>query len=266
MSCLPDPSAIEPVLNVGFEFIQLLAASSGIMETLGNLWETVKGGFAYTSYLVIGISSLTIMFFWMILNVLGFGSGTDSLDAVDAAEAIEGADAVDGLDAADAADAGDAADSNASVFTFRSILAFFGGFGWGGILGMELGLSPIGSFLVSIPIGLFFFFASYGVLLFLLSMSASGTLDYKNAIGETGEVYIDIPPNRSGSGKIRVKVQGRLKTVSAYNASDIRAETHSRVRVVDQIDSSTLLVKPLEAESGQRSPTTSEEEDRKKND
>lgn len=232
-----QPAGVE-VIQGGLQF---LAASSWLPESINNFRLDV----AYPAYLVVGIASLTVMFFWMILNVLGFGTGTDALDAADAAEAIDAADAADGLDAVDAADAGDAADSSASVFTFRSILAFFGGFGWSGVLAMEFGLSVVQSFLVSIPVGLFFMLLTYGVLLFLLTMSASGSLDYANAIGETGEVYIAIPPNREGAGKVRVRVQGRLKTVSAYNASDTKAETHSRVRVVDQIDSSTLLVKPL---------------------
>lgn len=218
---------------------------SWLAELVKEFWQSQDMNMTFQIYFVVGVVSLTVMVFWMILNVIGLGGGVDALDAADAADALDGVDAMDGLDAADAADAGDAADSSASVFTFRSILAFFGGFGWSGVLAMDLGLSAGQSFLVSIPVGLFFFLLTYSVLLFLLSMSATGSLNYANAIGETGEVYIAIPPNREGTGKVRVKVQGRLKTVSAYNASDKKAETHSRVKVVGQIDPSTLLVKPL---------------------
>jgi membrane protein implicated in regulation of membrane protease activity len=227
--------------EVGAFSMFLVGATSWIPESVSEYVFKIT----YPAYFVVGVASLTVMGFWMVLNVLGFGAGTDALDAADAADALDGADAMDGMDAAEAADAGEAMDSSASVFTFRSILAFFGGFGWSGVLAIELGLSAGASFLVSIPVGVFFMLLTYGVLLFLLTMSASGSLDYKNAIGETGEVYISIPPNREGAGKVRVQVQGRLKTISAYNASDQEAETHSRVRVVDQIDSSTLLVKPL---------------------
>lgn len=232
-----DPAGTELISRS----MMLAAASSWMPESLSEYVFRIT----YPAYFVVGVASLTIMGFWMVLNVLGFGAGADALDAADAADALDGADAMDGLDAVDAADAGDAMDSSASVFTFRSILAFFGGFGWSGVLAIELGLSAGASFLVSIPVGIFFMLLTYGVLLFLLTMTASGSLDYKNAIGETGEVYISIPPNREGAGKVRVQVQGRVKTISAYNASDQEASTHSRVRVVDQIDSSTLLVKPL---------------------
>jgi len=240
---------------IGFD--TLLARADGFLPladlpwwllNLKEFWQSVDVSFAYQAYLAIGVASLTVMFFWMLLNVLGFGGGGEALDAMDATDALDGVDAADGLDAADAAAAGgDAADATANVFTFRSILAFFGGFGWSGVLAMDSGLSAGASFLVSIPVGLFFFLLTYAVLLFLLGMSASGSLDYKNAIGETGEVYLSIPPNRSGTGKIQVRVQGRMKTVTAYNDSDREAETHSRVRVIDQIDASTLLVEPLGA-------------------
>ncbi len=242
-----DPAAADALLHA-LSDVQALDLTTWVSEVLSSfrrLFGSKRVSVTYQAYLVLGIASITVMGFWIVLNLLGFGTGTDALDAVDATEALDGMDAVEGLDAADTVEAADGGDSTASVFTFRSILAFLGGFGWSGVLAIEYGVAPMSSFLVSIPVGLFFFLMTYGVLVFLLSMSASGTLNYRNAIGETGEVYLSIPPNRSGAGKVRVRVQGRLKTVSAYNASDQKAETNSRVKVIDQVDSSTLLVKPL---------------------
>ncbi len=242
-----DPAAAEALVHTlsSFMALDLPTWASEALSELRAILGTKRVSVTYQAYLVLGIASITVMGFWILLNLLGFGAGTDAMDALDATEALEGADAADAVDAADAAEAADAGDSTASVFTFRSILAFLGGFGWSGVLAIEYGIAPMSSFLISIPAGLFFFFMTYGVLVFLLSMSASGSLNYHNAIGETGEVYLSVPPNRSGTGKVRVRVQGRLKTVSAYNASDQEAETNSRVKVIDQIDANTLLIKPL---------------------
>jgi len=241
-----DPAAADALMHA-ISDVQALGLTTWLSDLLSNLRDlfgSKRVSVTYQAYLILGIASITIMGFWIVLNLLGVGTGTDAMDAVDATEALDGVDAVDGLDSADATEAA-GGDSTASVFTFRSILAFLGGFGWSGVLAIEFGVEPMSSFLVSIPVGLFFFLLTYGMLVFLLSMSASGSLNYRNAIGETGEVYLSIPPNRSGAGKVRVRVQGRLKTVSAYNASDKEAETNSRVRVIDRVDSSTLLVKPL---------------------
>ncbi len=81
---------------------------------------------------------------------------------------------------------------------------------------------------------------------FLYSLRQRGNLDYAYAIGETGTVYLPIPPERAGPGKIEVLVQGRLKVVDAFTRSEQRLENRSKVRVLDVIGENALLVEPLE--------------------
>ena len=50
----------------------------------------------------------------------------------------------------------------------------------------------------------------------LYSLKESGNIDFQNAIDQIGTVYLTVPPNESGPGKVRVMVQGRLKIVTAY--------------------------------------------------
>lgn len=207
------------------DWLNGLLSLLGSSEFLWGLWGRLN--WTYQIYLVVALVATLVLLIQMLLTMVGLGD----LDALDAADAADSAEGVGG-----------------GFLGVRTITGFFGGFGWSGIVAMESGLSGPQSFLVSIPIGLLFLFTTYGILFLLKSLQTQGTLDYENAVGEVGEVYLPIPPNRSDTGKIRVTVQGRLRTVNAYNTSDQRLETHSRARVIDKIDDTTLLVEPLSSD------------------
>jgi hypothetical protein len=222
---------------LGFiEWIETAMSWLSIYRWISNWWYTLD--FTYQIYLFIGISATFILFIQFLLSLIGIGD----IDALDAADA---------MDAADAADAGDAGDSGGTgFFTFRTITGFFGGLGWGGVVAMDMGLSSPQSVIVSVPMGTIFLIITYGLLYFLHSFRASGTLNYKNAVGKIAEVYTPIPANRDGSGKVKVKIQGRLKTIDAYNGSSEGLESHARVEVIGQIDANTVLVEPFSGSDG----------------
>jgi hypothetical protein len=80
----------------------------------------------------------------------------------------------------------------------------------------------------------------------LYSMRYSGTLDYRNAVGQVGNVYLRIPAAMAGPGQIEVLVQGRLRTVQAFTRAGRQLANNERVRVTDLMDETTLLVEPLD--------------------
>ncbi len=94
-------------------------------------------------------------------------------------------------------------------------------------------------------VGLLFGGAIFYLMRLLHSLRHSGTLDYSNALGEVGTVYLPIPAGMGGTGKIQVIVQGRLKEIQAFTRHDQRIENRVRVRVVELLDDNTLLVEPL---------------------
>ena len=76
----------------------------------------------------------------------------------------------------------------------------------------------------------------------LTSLGSSGSLDYKNAIGQIGSVYIPIPAKLAGNGQIEVMVQGRLMVVHACTRGEQAFASQAKVKVVDLLDQTTLLV------------------------
>ena len=65
----------------------------------------------------------------------------------------------------------------------------------------------------------------------------------KNAVGKLGEVYLVIPANRGGMGKVQLNVQGSLRTLDALTDENSAIPTNSIIEVLDVIDEQILLVK-----------------------
>jgi hypothetical protein len=76
-----------------------------------------------------------------------------------------------------------------------------------------------------------------------LRLESSGNIDYNNAIGKMGTVYLRVPKKRTGKGKISMIVQDRLVEVDAITDQDIDLLPKSSVEVIGLLDSTTLIVK-----------------------
>jgi len=173
----------------------------------------------------IALVTSTVMVLQLLLMLLGFDSDSDvDMDA-------------------DASDGG-------NILSVRTITAFFAGFGWSGVACLDAGLSLPMTLLISVAVGSVFMFGVFALMRFLYGLRYSGTLDYHNAIGQVGSVYLPIPGEMSGPGKIEVLVQGRLRVVDAFNKSDSSLPNRSRVKVVDVMDQNTLVVEPVSPDPG----------------
>ena len=140
------------------------------------------------------------------------------------------------------------------VLSVRTITAFFTGFGWGGVVALDNGMTILSAVAVATFSGGVLMFTVYFLMQGLYSMRYSGTLDYRGAIGTSANVYLPIPPNMEGTGQVKVPLQGRLLTLEAMTRAETRLPNRMRVRVVDLVDASTLLVEPL----GELSPPAGE--------
>ena len=137
------------------------------------------------------------------------------------------------------ADAGDA--GGFRIFTVKNFIIFFTVFGWSGIALHNAGANEylvlFGSLLIATAVMLLI------ALLFvsITRLAQSGTMDVKNALGTTGEVYIPIPVGRSGRGKITIMLQGALREIDAVTEGDALPRG-AAVRVVDVVGNGVLLV------------------------
>jgi hypothetical protein len=155
---------------------------------------------------------------------------------------------MDGLDGdLDMMDGGEGGASG--VLSVRTIGAFFSGFGWTGAsmtdYGYGLGITTV----VSAAVGTALLALVFYLMAYLHSLRQVGTLDYSNAVGQVGSVYLAIASNRKGIGQVEVMVQGRLSIVRAVTDHDKKIGNRVAVRVTELVDKQTILVEPLENES-----------------
>jgi hypothetical protein len=172
-----------------------------------------------------GIALITsfLMVIQLVMMVFGFGDDFDEVD-------------------------GDASgDADVRVLSVRTVTAFFAGFGWTGVASIENGSSLLTALLLAILVGSIFMGGVVVLMKALYSMRHSGTIDYRNAVGEIGTVYLRVPGAMENPGQVEVMVQGRLKVAQAFTRSSQEIPNQTRVRVIDVMDQNTLIVEPLSA-------------------
>ncbi len=131
------------------------------------------------------------------------------------------------------------------IFSLRSMTGFFGGFGWAGVIARESGFSVLAASGFGAVAGAVLMLSVAYLMKLLYSLWESGTIDYRNAVGELGTVYLAIPPGLSGAGQIRLMIQGRLKVIPAYTKWSHRIPIERKVKVVELLDPGTVVVEPL---------------------
>ena len=150
----------------------------------------------------------------------------------------------------DVGDGGDTSIAEAGdsfqLFSIRSIISFFTIFGWAGITFLHLGWHPIGATIMAIVLGTGMMFLVSYIFHWMIRMQEDGTMNIHNAIFETGEVYIPIPANGKGKGKIQIAVQGTLRELEAITEGNINIPTGTKVKVKEIIDDEVLVVEPVE--------------------
>lgn len=136
-------------------------------------------------------------------------------------------------------------DSGLGLFSFRGITAFFVGFGWTGVIALKAGLPLAVAILLALLVGSALMVAIYFLMRAMMRLQSSGTLNYANAVGEVATVYVTVPAEGKSGGQIEVMVQGRLITTEAIHNGPERLSQGTKVKVVELIGRSTLLVEPL---------------------
>ena len=182
---------------------------------------------------------------------VGIGTISSAVLTLQMVLAMFGGD-MDGLDAdVDIPDAGEGGASG--ILSIRTIGAFFTGFGWSGAAMLQAGHGTGAATFVGIVVGSIFMALIFYLMTYLHSLRQEGTINYANAVGKIGSVYLPIPPHRKGIGQIEVLVQGRLKIVQAITDNDKKIGNRVAVRVTELVDTQTILVEPLENESPKES-------------
>ena len=76
----------------------------------------------------------------------------------------------------------------------------------------------------------------------MLKIQSDGTMNIRNALGQSGEVYIPIPGKRAAPGKVMVKVQDQLTEFEAVTDEEEKIATGTQITVIGITKGTTLIV------------------------
>lgn len=139
-------------------------------------------------------------------------------------------------------DGGNPADfGNIRFLTLQTVVTFLTVFGWVSIVCVNGGLVPLLGILIGVIAGLIMMYAVAKIVQMSAKLAEDGTLNLKNAIGETATVYLTIPAKGSGEGKVTMQLQGRFCEIDAVNGGEAPLETGTQVLVTDVLGDSLVV-------------------------
>ncbi|WP_120170392.1 NfeD family protein [Thermohalobacter berrensis] len=131
------------------------------------------------------------------------------------------------------------------LFTVRNFIIFFTVFGWTGIAAINAGFSKTVTLILAIFLALILMLIVAGTFYFMNRLTESGNMDLTNAINRIGEVYIKIPANRKGRGKVHIEIQGSLREIEAVTDGE-ELKSGEMVKVVKVLNDQLLLVEKVD--------------------
>lgn len=148
-------------------------------------------------------------------------------------------------DADSDADADGDHDTGSYILSLKSIIGFFVAASWIGIITINNGLPIWITILSSILAGVVMTAIIVALMTFFARMQYSGTLATADTIGAKGEVYLSIPPSKSGKGKVQINVQNAVRTFDAVTESGEELRQHDRIEVKSVLEDGILIVEKI---------------------
>jgi len=198
-------------------------------------WNSLSDLTRFFYYLA--VPATVVLVIQTVLVILGIGGSDSDVDLdTDFDADMDGAD-IDTVD--DLAES--AAASGFRMFTIKGIVAFFAIFGWVGIVMSTAGHDAFLTTVVSIIAGIIAMAVVAFIFYSMSKLQYDGTFDYKDAIGCDGKVYIPIPAEGKGVGKIQIGVGERFLELSAMTEEENMLPTGTMVKVV-KVEGNVLIV------------------------
>ena len=195
----------------------------------------------------------TILACQVVLTLIGLGGEAFDID-------VDGGDAGHDLggdfhgdagtdfhgDADSGGHAGDHAGSSwvFGVLSFRSIVAALAFFGLAGLAAESTNASTPTVIVVAVAAGIAAMYGVYFMMRTLYRLKAEGTAQIQRAVGRHATVYLRVPENQSGTGKIQINLQNRTMEYLAMTSGD-EIPMGAKVEVVDVVTADTVIVKPV---------------------
>jgi hypothetical protein len=127
------------------------------------------------------------------------------------------------------------------ILTFRALVAALTFFGLGGLIAYEYSDEPALPLGVAVLSGAAALFVVAWIMKLLMRLRAEGTVRIDRAVGTVGTVYLSVPGNNGGAGKVTVKLQNRTVEYQAVTRQEALI-TGTPIQVVAVVGPDTVEV------------------------
>ncbi len=143
----------------------------------------------------------------------------------------------------DASVSGDTMDlgGGLSLFSVRSFVNFFVGFGWAGVAFYSIISQTWLLYLIAAVVGCFFVWLYFFIRRQAMRLQSDGSINVRKCIGVHCEVYLRVPAENAGAGKVQISINGSVHEFPAVTYGPL-LPSGSRVRVVDITDNNVFVV------------------------
>lgn len=200
-----------------------------------NEWWTALDSFEKALWAITLIATV-IFIFQTIATFMGMDSDS-GLDA-DFNGDMDGGDLSGGMD-------GDGGEGMPfQLFTLRNFINFFLGFGWTVIsLQDNIESRPL-TLVIGVVVGALLVAAVMYMFYYMGKLAESGNMKISNALNKTVQVYLTVPAEKQGMGKVHIKLQDSLRELDAITDGEAIA-SGSMARVKEIIDGKLLLIEKI---------------------
>ena len=223
------------------------------MEWLNNWWDVLV--LIEKILYCIAIPSTLIMLIDTLIMIIGGDGGGEGINPSDTSGIDFDTDVDIDTDIDFDTDIGDDAAVDAGgnpadmpalkLFTLQGTVAFLAVFGWVSLICYHNGIHILVSTIIGFGAGFLVMYAMAKVFQSIKRLTHNGTLNYRNALGVEGTVYIPIPPKGQGNGKITITIQGSLRECEAITEDLDTIPTGTGVRVIDVVGDTLVVERSL---------------------
>lgn len=129
-------------------------------------------------------------------------------------------------------------------FSLRNLINFLLGFSWTGIsFYSTVGEKPWFLITLSFVVGVLFVLLFFFVIKQVQKLAEDNSFKITNTLDKTAEVYLTIPENKTGKGKIMISVNGAFHELEAMTENS-RIPSGSAVKVI-KIENNILIVETI---------------------
>jgi hypothetical protein len=151
-----------------------------------------------------------------------------------------GSDSMDGINA-DFDGNLDSSEAPFQLFSFRNLINFLLGFSWSGVSFYSIIENRLLLISICFFVGVLFVVMFFLIIKQLGKLAEDNSFKFEETVNKNAEVYLSIPENKSGLGKILISVNGSFRQLDAMTENE-KIETGNVVKVVRVENNSILIV------------------------